>query len=202
MTDFPEKLRIKERVDEDLYFARRDRELIDALHRRRPPALRSLCSGGQTGVDRAALMAVEALPRDAGITATGWCPQGRLAEDGVIDARFALQETPSRDPAQRTEWNVRDSDATLVLHRGALIGGTALAVRCAEQSGRPLLTVDLSRGSSVEAIVGWLRETGAEVLNVAGPRESEAPGITTQSLDLLRRVLLAVVELRRRRAGP
>ena len=73
--------------------------------------LRRVVSGGQTGVDRAALDVAIAL----GFAHGGWCPAGRLAEDGPIDARYPLRETPSADPSQRTEWNVRDSDATLVL---------------------------------------------------------------------------------------
>ena len=70
-----------------------------------------IVSGGQTGVDRAALDAALAL----GMRCGGWCPAGRWAEDGPIDPRYPLRETPSGDPAQRTEWNVRDSDATLIL---------------------------------------------------------------------------------------
>lgn len=70
-----------------------------------------IVSGGQTGVDRAALDVAMALGLEIG----GWCPAGRWAEDGPIDARYPLNETPSADPAQRTEWNVCDSDGTLIL---------------------------------------------------------------------------------------
>jgi len=86
-----------------------------------------IISGGQTGVDRGALDAAARL----GIAHGGWCPRGRRAEDGEIPERYRLRETPSRRYAQRTAWNVRDSDATLVLIEGDLAGGTALTVRLA-----------------------------------------------------------------------
>jgi hypothetical protein len=173
MPDFIDKLRLKEQADEDQYFARRDRELIDALHARRGHAVARLVSGGQTGVDRAALDAALA----AGISVGGWCPRGRLAEDGVISDRYPLTETPEPDPAQRTAWNVRDSDGTLILHRGPLAGGTALTAALARREGRPLLQLDLSTAPEPQVIEAWLAGHGIRVLNVAGPRESEAPGV-------------------------
>ncbi len=209
MTTFPDKLRLKERAEEDTYFARRDRELIAALHRRKPVPLIEVRSGGQTGVDRGALEAVLALPESAGIGAGGWCPRGRLAEDGVLDARFPLVETPAAEPAQRTEWNIRDADATLILHRGELAGGTALTAQVASRLGRPLLQIDLNQTdlnalATVDEIRAWLRNQGVRVLNVAGPRESQCPGITAQSRQLMQRLLMAIVEgneQARRRAG-
>ncbi len=146
---------------------------------------RRVISGGQTGVDRAALdVALE-----LGIPCGGWCPRGRLAEDGRIADRYPLDETPTPDYVQRTEWNVRDADATLVLHRGRLRGGTALTVALARRRGRPCLTVDLAAAADVEAIRAWLIEQRVSVLNVAGPRESQAPGIGAQARSLLREVL-------------
>jgi predicted Rossmann fold nucleotide-binding protein DprA/Smf involved in DNA uptake len=185
MPDFIDKLHLKEQADEDQYFARRDRELIAELHARRARPVARLVSGGQTGVDRAALDAGLA----AGVPVGGWCPRGRLAEDGLIPARYPLRETPTADPAQRTEWNVRDSDGTLVLHRGPLTGGTALTATLARRLGRPLLQLDLEAAPEPSAIDTWLRRQGIRVLNVAGPRESEAPGIGTAALELLRRLL-------------
>ena len=144
-------------------------------------------SGGQSGVDRAALdVALE-----LGIPCGGWCPRGRLAEDGRIADRYPLAETPASDYAQRTEWNVRDADATLVLHRGPLRGGTALTVALARRHGRPCLTVDLAAAADLDAIRAWLSEQRVSVLNVAGPRESLAPGIGEQARALLRGVLPA-----------
>ena len=144
-----------------------------------------LVSGGQTGVDRAALDVALAL----GIPCGGWCPRGRRADDGPIDARYPLQETPSAEYAQRTEWNVRDSDGTLVLTRGKAQGGTALTVTLARQRGRPVLVVDLAGEPDVRAVGDWLRREGIRVLNVAGPRESGTPGIHGESLRFLRAAL-------------
>lgn len=184
MPDFIDKLRLKEQADEDQYFARRDRELIDALHARRGHAVARLVSGGQTGVDRAALDAALA----AGIPVGGWCPRGRLAEDGVIAARYPLAETPEQDPAQRTAWNVRDSDGTLILHRGPLAGGTALTATLARREGRALLTLDLDAAPEPAVIAAWLSGRDIRVLNVAGPRESAAPGIGAAAFGLLMQV--------------
>ncbi len=145
-------------------------------------------SGGQTGVDRAALDAALA----AGVPIGGWCPLGRQAEDGPIPARYPLRETPTSEYAERTRWNVRDADATLVLTRGAPTGGTATTVEAAQALGKPLLVVDLAATESVEPVVAWLRACGAEVLNVAGPRESTAPGIYTEASRFVMRMLGAL----------
>jgi hypothetical protein len=142
-------------------------------------------SGGQTGVDRAGLDAALAL----GIPCGGWCPRGRRAEDGRIDVRYPLQETPSRDYAERTEWNVRDSDGTLILARGAPQGGTALTLEIARRLGRPALVIDLAAAREPGAVRDWLAREGIRILNVAGPRESAAPGIHAEALRLLQFVL-------------
>jgi predicted Rossmann fold nucleotide-binding protein DprA/Smf involved in DNA uptake len=141
-----------------------------------------IVSGGQTGVDRAALDAAQAL----GIPCGGWCPRGRRAEDGVIPSRYPLRETPRTAYPERTEWNVRDSDGTLVFTWGAPSGGTALTIRLARRYRRPCLVVDLKRTSSMTAIGSWLAAHGIRSLNVAGPRESEAPGIQDRVFSLLR----------------
>ena len=135
------------------------------------PALR-VVSGGQTGADRAALDA--ALAR--GVTVGGWCPAGRWAEDGPVPDRYPLRETAGADPSERTRLNVRDSDATLVLTPRTPTGGTALTVEVARALGRPVLVVP-PRPEAVGGAAAWVRETGARTLNVAGPRESEAPGV-------------------------
>src|SRR5210317_1948565 len=80
-----------------------------------------IVSGGQTGVDRGALDAALTLGRVCG----GWCPEGRLADDGPIPARYPLQELPGGGYRARTRRNVRDSDATLIVTFGAPTGGTA-----------------------------------------------------------------------------
>jgi hypothetical protein len=145
-----------------------------------------IVSGGQTGVDRAALdVALE-----LGLPCGGYCPRGRRAEDGAIPARYPLQELASREYPPRTARNVRDSDGTLILHRGALTGGTALTLRLAREGRRPHLVLDLAAGGSdAESVRGWIEAEGIRVLNVAGPRESETPGIHGQAAALLRAVL-------------
>jgi hypothetical protein len=132
-----------------------------------------ILSGGQTGVDRAALDAA----RELGLACGGWCPKGRWAEDGEIPRHYPLQETASTDPAKRTRANVRDADATLVLTDGEPTDGTRLAMKVAGNLGKPLLCIDFTVGADIEAVRRWIDETGAKTLNVAGPRESNAPGI-------------------------
>jgi hypothetical protein len=139
--------------------------------------LQKIVAGGQTGMDRAALDAALAGGWEVG----GWCPAGRRAEDGVIAARYPLQETPSADYAQRTAWNVRDSDGTLVLIIDSPTGGTALTIQEAEREGKPLLVVELYAPLEMSAVVDWLAAHEINVLNVAGPRESEAPGIYSRA---------------------
>lgn len=147
--------------------------------------LRQIVSGGQTGVDRAALDVAIAL----GIPHGGWCPRGRRAEDGMIDERYALRECDSREYRVRTELNVQDSDATLIIKRGPLRGGTKLTQSCAFQQGKPLYVVDLDEGADVEDVRQWLVEHKVEVLNVAGPREGSVPGIYAEARGLLEAVL-------------
>jgi hypothetical protein len=146
-----------------------------------------IISGGQTGVDRAALdVALE-----LGIACGGWCPRGRRAEDGPIADRYPLQETPTEEYPPRTEWNIRDADATLILTRGMPDRGTALTVKLANRHRKPLYVVDLEQPAADEAdrVRRWLKQQEVGVLNVAGPRESSAPGIGEQASAFLREVL-------------
>jgi hypothetical protein len=147
-------------------------------------SLDKVISGGQTGVDRAALDAARA----AGLACGGWCPRGRVSESGPIDQRYPLTETTSTDPARRTELNVRDGDGTLIIAPAPLTGGTALTRRIADRCGRPCLVVDPGDDAAAASIRRWLHENDVHTLNVAGPRESERPGIHALALDLLRAV--------------
>ncbi len=147
--------------------------------------LEKIVTGGQSGVDRAALDSALA----AGLACGGWCPLGRRAEDGPIPLRYPLCETPDADPAQRTAWNARDSDATIALARGDPGGGTAFALERAAAEGRPCLRVDLSAAPEPAAVRAWLAARGVRVLHVAGPRESEAPGVYVEALRFLTEVL-------------
>ncbi len=150
--------------------------------------VRKIVSGGQTGVDRAALDAALEL----GLSCGGWCPKGRRAEDGPIPLHYPLTETPSDDYAQRTEWNVRDSDGTLVLTRGAPTEGTAYTIQVAARLKKPCLVVDLDGAPPEAAVRTWLKAHRVETLNVAGPRESKAPGIYTEAARFLRALLAPV----------
>ena len=147
-----------------------------------------IVSGGQTGVDRAALdVALE-----MGLPCGGWCPRGRLAEDGPLPLRYPLRESHSASYAQRTEWNVRDSEATLILNTGRLAGGTRLTREVAEAYGRPALVIDLDNPPPIERLVRWFEAHDVEVLNVAGPRESGRPGIHDTAAAFLRRLMAAI----------
>lgn len=150
-----------------------------------------IVSGGQTGVDQAALD----IALELGIPCGGWCPRGRWSESGRIDDQYPLNETESANPAERTRLNVRDSDATLILAvqgddaGGGLTGGTALTRTIAEAIGRPVLVVDPLDPDAPRDVARWLDRHAVGVLNVAGPRESSQPGIHDLARTLLRRVL-------------
>ncbi|MDT8323959.1 MAG: putative molybdenum carrier protein [Bacteroidota bacterium] len=145
-----------------------------------------IMSGGQTGVDRAALDVAGKL----GLARGGWCPKGRLAEDGVIDASYPLVETPSASYEQRTMWNVRDADATLIIAAHApLTGGTRYTRTVAEGLRKPQLVVVLEEQASLAMTAEWLRRHEVRVLNVAGPRESGQPGIYRQAFTYLQALL-------------
>lgn len=147
--------------------------------------VQKVVSGGQTGVDRAALdVALE-----LGLPCGGWCPKGRKAEDGRIAPQYPLNETPSEVYEQRTEWNVRDSDGTLVLTWGRPTEGTAFTIEMARRLGKPCLVIDLAAQTSLPPVCTWARDHGIRTLNVAGPRESKSPGIHAHAHEFLRRIL-------------
>lgn len=137
-------------------------------------------------MDRGALNAAIAL----GVPHGGWCPAGRLAEDGRIPDRYQLVEHASVDYADRTEQNVIDSDGTLILNRGRLKGGTQLTVHLAKRHVKPLYRVNFERPPPLQDVRRWLMEADVGVLNVAGPRESSHPGIEKEAEDFVRRLLV------------
>jgi hypothetical protein len=145
-----------------------------------------IISGGQAGVDRAALDVAIARGIDYG----GWCPRGGWAEDfpappGLLAHYPKLEETPLADPAQRTEWNARDTDACLIIVDAggiAVSRGTALAQTVAHKYRKPVFIADLSAADVLQDALLWLRvqqaRHGTDLrLAIGGPRESEAPGI-------------------------
>lgn len=132
-----------------------------------------MISGGQTGVDRAALDVGLALNLPVG----GWCPKGRRAEVGVIPDCYPLLETPEPDYETRTRRNVEDSDGMLILNCGPLDGGTALTVELARQMGKPYWVIALEDETDQAAFHAWLDANQINTLNVAGPRESKRQGV-------------------------
>ena len=156
--------------------------------------LQKIVSGGQTGVDRAALDIAMALSNELGISVGGYCPKGRIAEDGIIADKYPLIETTTSAYAQRTEWNVKHSDGTLILSYGKLTKGTALTLNFAKQRQKPFFVVDLSQDTTNIHldIISWLAENNIGVLNIAGSRESTSPGIYIQAYQLLEKLLLEI----------
>lgn len=152
--------------------------------------IEKIISGGQTGTDRGALDAALAL----GIPCGGSCPRGRRAEDGRIPDRYPLSELTSAHYRDRTEQNVRDADATLVLTRGEVEGGTALTIALARKLGRPVLVLNVSANPALGPALIWLQTHRIRVLNVAGPRESRCPGIQREVRQWLEQLLVTAAE--------
>jgi len=126
---------------------------------------------------------------ELGIPCGGWCPKGRRAEDGRIPDHYPLQEASSSEYPFRTQLNVEDSDGTLILSSGSPAGGTALTIKLAKKLKKPYLLVDLSQEGDSRKVLGWLKDHHIQILNVAGPREGEAPGIHDRAAAFLREVL-------------
>ena len=147
--------------------------------------LKRIVSGGQTGVDRAALDVAIA----NGIPHGGWCPRGRLAEDGRIDRRYHLSEMLSDNYADRTRQNVIDSDGTLILYVDQLVRGTLLTSKIARELGKPMILVRLDRRLAFKRVLEWIQSNDVQVLNVAGPRESAYPDIYQRAADFLNSLL-------------
>jgi hypothetical protein len=139
-------------------------------------AIPKIVSGGQTGADRAALD--WALSRK--LPCGGWCPKGRKAEDGTIGSKYPLKESLSASYVQRTEWNVRDSDATVLFSLAAkLTGGPKKTVDFAKKQNKPWIHLVASEQDAARRLKDWLEDNVVEVLNVAGPRASKEPGVVS-----------------------
>ena len=123
-----------------------------------------------------------------GIGHGGWCPAGRLAEDGSVPSRYELPETDSAEYPVRTELNVIDSDATLILYEGAIKGGTRLTANICRRLDKPHLAIQID-DKNLNAVRRWLCKYQPKTLNVAGPRESTSPGIFFRSMDFLLQIL-------------
>lgn len=148
-----------------------------------------IVSGGQTGADRAALDFAIA----HGIPHGGWCPKGRMAEDGPIDPQYQLLETPNRSYPQRTEWNVRDSDGTVVFSIDTVLtGGSKETVFLAHKHGKPVLRISRDGGPAAPGaeLAGFIERHQIKVLNVAGPRASNEPEVASFVRDVLEKTIL------------
>jgi hypothetical protein len=149
--------------------------------------IEKVISGGQTGVDRAALDAA----MDAGLPVGGCCPKGRKAEDGVIPEKYPLQELETGRYSSRTERNVVDADGTLILNKGPLTEGTRATYDFTVQHGKPCLVVQLDGDEPLEPgqVMAWIEQWRIRILNVAGPRESKSPeGIYAAASAYLKRL--------------
>jgi len=150
-----------------------------------------IVSGGQTGVDRGALDAA----LECGVACGGFVPKGRRAEDGPIPSRYPVEECASQEYVVRTELNVVHSDATLILNRGGLEGGTLATVEFCRRHNKPYSVLQLDRVSAEQAAASirhFFFHARPKVLNVAGPRESKCPGIQQAAREAMRLALRAV----------
>lgn len=157
--------------------------------------INEIVSGGQTGVDRAALDV--AIEND--ISHGGWCPYERKAEDGVIPNKYNLRETPkptteaSLDPdaiyKKRTELNAQDSDGTLIILKDAPIGGTLYTIEMAEKHKKPYLILNLSDNPKIIDVANWIINNSIQKLNIAGPRASQTQDIYDSACNFLRQLL-------------
>lgn len=149
-----------------------------------------ITSGGQTGADRAALDVAIGL----GLYHGGWCPRGRKAEDGAIPEQYVMQETASDDYSERTKLNIIDSDGTLVLlpySPSQAMGGTLLTIEYAEMQRKPCSVLDISQAFSHNTLptLSWINAHNIRNLNIAGPRESQWPGMYKLAYEYLTRLL-------------
>lgn len=151
--------------------------------------LKKIISGGQTGVDQAALDTAMRV----GIAHGGWVPKGRLTEAGPLSPVYHMQEIPSEDYAARTEKNVQEADGTLIISRGRPTGGTDYTRKMALKHGKQLLHIDLSMGQKASAlgslIASWIEMNRIETINVAGPRASNDPAIYDDASQILAHAL-------------
>lgn len=148
-----------------------------------------IISGGQTGVDRAALDAALAL----GFPCGGWCPAGRLAEDGIIPKGYPLKALKTSDYRSRTIRNVVDSDGTLILYFADLKGGTEeTAYQCIKR-GKPYKLIDgdeISVPRAIELCAAFVSDRAIHRLNVAGPRASTTPRAYRYGFNVITGLLL------------
>ncbi|MCK4678633.1 MAG: putative molybdenum carrier protein [Bacteroidales bacterium] len=150
----------------------------------KPLRISKIISGGQTGVDRAALD----FSLKNNIVCGGFCPKERKAEDGTISDKYPLIETSSSNYAFRTEKNVQVCDGTLIFYHKTLDRGTSLTLKLLKKHHKPFFEIDLSCESDKKLIVEWLINHQIKILNISGPRESHCPGIYEMTLKMLEKI--------------
>jgi hypothetical protein len=157
--------------------------------------IKEIVSGGQTGVDRAALdIAIKFK-----ILHGGWCPYERKAEDGVIPVKYNLKEAPAPTIEEnsapgaiykkRTELNARDPDGTLIIVKDAPIGGTLYTIEMVEKHKKPYLIFNLSDNPNIHDAANWIIKNNIHKLNVAGPRASQTSDIYNSAYNTLHLLL-------------
>ncbi len=143
-----------------------------------------IISGGQSGVDRAALD----FALKYGVNCGGQCPKGRIAEDGVINPKYPLQEVNSTEYSIRTEQNILHSDATLIIYCNQMDKGTITTLEFAKTHKKPFLVIDTCKEADIDMVRSWMLNPDFKILNIAGPRESNSPGIYNACFELLERI--------------
>lgn len=154
-------------------------------------SLRKIISGGQTGIDRGALDAALSHQFPCG----GWCPQGRKAEDGVISDSYPLKELPGGDYDDRTLKNVEESDGTVIIYFSEIFGGTAKTYNDCQKINKPCILIDadkLNKSEAVLLLVEFINQNNIVILNVAGPRGSEAQYAYDYSFSIISSLLISV----------
>jgi len=153
--------------------------------------IKKIISGGQTGVDQAALT----ISMKLNIPHGGWCPKGRLSESGTIPMQYKLTETLSSDYSVRTKLNIQDSDGTLILLQSnieKIFDGTILTAQYAQETKKQYLLINLAETLEITEFTQWVIENKIKILNIAGPRESQSPGISELSMVFLEKALKGV----------
>ncbi|KPL14667.1 MAG: hypothetical protein AMS26_09910 [Bacteroides sp. SM23_62] len=154
-----------------------------------------IISGGQTGADQGGLD----FALKHGWPCGGWCPPARQCETGRIPGRYPVREVEAGDYNERTRRNIQDADATLVItQHGFMEEGTALTLAWCEKYSRPSFHFDISQPGLIPPqdladLSDWLKSNRINVLNVAGNRESNSPGIQACTLTLLERLFFPLV---------
>ncbi|MEW6088250.1 MAG: putative molybdenum carrier protein [bacterium] len=146
-----------------------------------------IISGGQTGADRAGLDVAIALGLEYG----GSLPKGRMTEDGPLDLKYkSMTELDIDSYSMRTEKNVKDSDVTLIFVDGPAGEGTVFTIELCKKLNKPYLLINFTHDKDyINMITGWIKTIKPGVLNIAGSRESGAPGIYDKTYRVLYKAL-------------